>query len=41
MARDMATHEAEDSRNLWETEVKGRSKLGLRVSDLPYRIPAI
>ena len=31
-AKTLANHEAEDSRGLWESEVKARSKLGLRVS---------
>ena len=31
-AKTVAAHEAEDSRGLWESEVKARSKLGLRVS---------
>ena len=33
-AKTLAVHEAEDSRDLWESEVKARSKLGLRVSGL-------
>ena len=31
-AKTVAAHEAEDSRGLWESEVKAQSKLGLRVS---------
>ncbi len=31
-AKTIAVHDAEDSRGLWESEVKARSKLGLRVS---------
>ncbi len=30
-AKTLATHEADDNRGYWESEVKARSKLGLRV----------
>jgi len=30
--RQQATRDADDSRALWENEIKSRSKLGLRVS---------
>lgn len=32
--KTQATQEADDNRALWESEIKSRSKLGLRVSDL-------
>lgn len=41
VTRTLATQEAADSKNLWESEVKSRSKLGLRVRPPPAHSPLI
>ena len=35
-AQEKATREAEEARGLWESEVKSRSKLGMKVRSYPW-----